>query len=256
MSLTILKIIALISMTIDHTLKILPSQPILVHHFGMSLSDFYYLLTAIIPLGRIAYPIFAFCVAEGCIHTGNKKRYLLRLLAFALIAEIPFRLAFNIGLGIGLYNVIFTMLIGAAACMGYGFFRQRRQNIQAVLLVLALALMAELLNTDYGGFGVLLIAAPYIVPSKKARMAAVAGVLTVFYLGYTAFDGSTLTWLMGDMTCVVYWLGALAAVVLLCFYNGKRGRQIKFSFYIYYPLHLGVLYGLQAFITPLLGTLE
>ena len=120
-------------MLLDHILKVLPVQNMLEVWWGVPMETSYWLLDIFEPLGRLAMPIFAFCVAEGCRHTHSPKRYLLRLGVFALVSEIPFRLAFTApsreqdvyALHIFrfwppvLTSVIATLFLGAVAAVGF-----------------------------------------------------------------------------------------------------------------------------------------
>ena len=100
MSGTFLKCVALAAMFADHLLKILLTQPFFMQVCGMSLEASWALLHsplfyALELFGRMAFPIFAFSVAQGSRHTHSRERYLLRLLLVGLISEIPFQLAFE-----------------------------------------------------------------------------------------------------------------------------------------------------------------
>ena len=91
-----LKCIALITMIIDHVGAILYPEARVLRI-----------------IGRIAFPIYAFLVAEGFYHTKNVKKYMLRLLLFALVSEIPFDLALTGQiLEFGHQNVFFTLFAG------------------------------------------------------------------------------------------------------------------------------------------------
>ena len=95
-----LKILAMISMLIDHTGMVLFPQ-----------------MQGLRVLGRLAFPLYCFLLAEGAVHTSNSKRYLGRLLGFALLSEIPFDLAcHNTALWMQSQNVFFTLFLGLAAC--------------------------------------------------------------------------------------------------------------------------------------------
>ena len=86
----------------------------LVDHMGYVLFPWILWLRCV---GRIAFPIFAFQIAEGCIRTHDRRRYALRLLLFAVLTEVPFDLAFNGQvLYLGYQNVLWTLLAGALVC--------------------------------------------------------------------------------------------------------------------------------------------
>lgn len=90
-----LKIIALASMLLDHLIKSnLFGQGVLMQ-WGFDMATSYRMMEIIRPFGRLAFPIFAFMAAEGARLTHNIKKYLLRLIIFALISELPFDLALN-----------------------------------------------------------------------------------------------------------------------------------------------------------------
>lgn len=258
MSLSFLKLIALISMTIDHITRILPAQTILMNLFGMGRPESAALLRAVQPLGRVAYPLFAFCVAQGCLHTSNKKRYLLRLLFCAILSEIPFQLAFYAGnFHPAVNNVIFTMLIGALACMSYSYFCRKNKKTVAYILAICFAVLAEILGTDYGAFGVIIILIPYIVESKKYKLLLLFIALTIFYMGYASLGDPSyiFLWLNPNNNSflnlyTLNWLASLLSLVCIGLYNNSRGIRLKWLFYLYYPLHLLLLFFLRRSIYP------
>ena len=96
------------------TLKYIAMATMLVDHMGYVLFPWILWLRCV---GRIAFPIFAFQIAEGCIRTHDRRRYALRLLLFAVLTEVPFDLAFNGQvLYLGYQNVLWTLLAGALVC--------------------------------------------------------------------------------------------------------------------------------------------
>lgn len=272
MSTLALKIVAICSMLLDHTLKILPMQHMLVAWCGVPLETSGWLLDIFQPLGRLAMPIFSFCVAEGCQHTRSPKRYLLRLGVFALVSEIPFRLAFTApnreqdvyALHVFrfwppvLTSVIATLFLGAAACFSYRKLTEKGHRLLGLLALLPCLLLAEFMHADYGGWGVLLVFLPFALEKKKYYLPALGVALTLLYLVDNAWVGHGLAWLMpnsGGATYFADWLLALCALVLLGFYNGKRGGKgspvEKWLFYVFYPGHLLLLWGLDQLVTPL-----
>lgn len=242
----VLKLIALFSMLLDHTLKVLPCQTILMETFGMSQSGSYWLLTWINPLGRLAFPIFAFLVAEGCRHTRSPQNYVGRLLLFGLISEIPFRLCFlwlplNQALSLWpprLSNVFFTLALGALACFACKALREKSHPVLACLVVLPIAALAGPLHTDYQSWGVLAVFLAYALPGRLPRLLGLALVMSDLYLRYVPWNGMEFLF---NTTVFLDWGLAMAAVVLLAFYNGQRGKPLKWLFYIAYPAHLSLL---------------
>lgn len=252
-----LKWIALLSMTVDHMEKIFPVQALLLNYFGVDLLVSSAMLQLMTILGRIAFPIYAYGIAQGVVYTNNSKKYLLRLLMFALISEIPFQLFNNRGMpAFGMTNVFFTLLTGAFCCFIIKFFREKSNTWIATFFIVLLVVIAEVCRMDYGGVGVLFIVAPYIFfESKRNRLLALTIVTLFFYIfvnQFLGFSGQFFQWLLDGAafkTVALKLAGALTAVVLLLFYTGQKGSsRNKLFFYIFYPVHLFVLYIVAGFI--------
>ena len=114
MTWNVLKWVAIAAMLIDHTAAVMGGL------FPFSWYD------PMRDVGRIAFPIFAYGIAQGCVYTHSARRYLGRLLLFAVLSEIPYRLALRAGsLAFGLFNVFFTLLAGAACCQLVKFCRSK-----------------------------------------------------------------------------------------------------------------------------------
>lgn len=180
-------------------------------------------------IGRLSFPIFAFLAAEGFAHTGNKRRYIMRLAIFALISEIPFNLAIKNTISYPDYqNVMFTLLFGVSAL--YAVDKLRKKHV--VLQMLAVAFfcwIAYIAKSDYGPVGVLLIADMYLFRlDRKLCMITGAFISALESLTYSG---------MGALAYVFIWL-----------YNGKRGEMpMKYFFYIAYPAHLLLFYAMVYF---------
>lgn len=206
-------------------------------------------------VGRIAFPIFAYGIAQGCVYTHSARRYLGRLLLFAFLSEIPYRLALEAGSrSFGLHNVFFTLLAGAACCQIVKFCKSKGKHWAwaAVVPVGAIVLLCEILGTDYGGFGVLCVLLPYLFwESKPARIIALGSVVAFLYVVVSHFQGFSypLWWMenpsaLGGMLRQT--LFALAGVGLIALYNGQPGsRRGKWAFYVFYPVHLLALFALD-----------
>lgn len=236
-----LKIIAIITMTIDH----------FAVAFGIVYIDYkdvYYLsgnmkletYEIMRSVGRVAFPIFCFLIVEGFFHTRNVIKYAIRLFVFALISQIPFSLVLyqRPFLKGGDINVYFTLFLGLFAVAFLDFYYQKYKNEEipgistlapgAVIAFIA-ALVAEFLHTDYGALGVIFILLFYIFRKKPILLC----------LGLT-----TTILLMGSKTE----LYALIALIPILLYNGKKGPGLKYFFYLYYPLHLTLLYIVNQYI--------
>jgi hypothetical protein len=217
-------------------LKLLAIVTMLIDHIGAGLFPE---LLALRVIGRLAFPIFAFFVCEGYFHTHNVKKYAIRLGIFALVSEIPYNLLHG-----GFFfdfsgqNIFFTLLIGLLTIHAITMIRRRvaagtlpaRSPLELAVSVPAL-LIAELLHTDYGAFGVVLILLCFYFRDSKTR--AVVGIAAANAL-YGLFSYVFQHYLPLQAL-------AAAASVPLYFYNGEKGRSMKFFFYSFYPLHIAAI---------------
>lgn len=214
-----LKLIALITMTIDH--------------IGMMLFPRTILLRVI---GRLAFPIFAYMIAEGCQHTRNRSRYFLSMAGLGLLCQIVYWVATG-----SLYMcVLVTFSLSILLIYAIDFGREKGGVFWAVPLlalgaaIFACEVMPRLLpgtdyGIDYGTWGVLLPVFAYLGTSRKDKFALTSAGLIL------------LNRTLGGLQ----WYSLLALIPLF-FYNGTRGKKkMKYLFYIYYPLHLVVLQGLS-----------
>lgn len=230
----VLKIIALTCMLIDHLGAVFPQD-----------FPFYFRI-----IGRVAFPLFVYLIADGCRHTRSMPQYLLRLGAFALISEIPFDLAFNqipyAGINIDFLkdtNIFYTLFLGALCVLVYQKLRSANRRFLPLLSIVFLTLtlfFAEWLGTDYGGFGVAFVFLMYVIPIKAPRLVVMALCCCYefypavsFYLemgyGFTYLVESGVLWMMA---------ACLLSVPITALYNGKRGPNLKWFFYVFYPAHL------------------
>ena len=175
-------------------------------------------------IGRLAMPVLCFFIGEGLRHTRSPRRYLLRLTGFALLSELPFDLAFYGGIEWGHQNVYFTLALGLLALWAI-----QSRDMEGWLLALTAALAAELLGCDYGMYGVLLILLLDRFHRARSEQLAAAALLNLAFFG---LQTQTLS---------------LIALPLLWLYNGKRGRDDRRLFYLYYLAHLCVL-GILRFV--------
>lgn len=215
---TTLKIIAIICMLFDHL-----GDNIFLSQTWMRI------------IGRIALPLFAFCISEGYIHTKDKKRYLKRLLLFSIISEIPFNLLLN---GTIIYlehqNVILTFSIAVLSLIIFDKITTNKKKISYVFgtfIVLLFAVISLLLKTDYNLFAVLLVFIYYVFNSKGNNIRNIIGTV------YQVLLRNVGIYIFGALSCIPIFL-----------YNGKKGKGIKWLFYIFYPGHMLIIYLIKILI--------
>ncbi len=175
-------------------------------------------------IGRLAFPIYCFLLIEGFERTHSRAKYAFRLFLFALISEVPFDLAFH-GQRVYLYyqNVFFTLLLGLLMMWAMKELEERVPipvlrwaGMGAVFLAAAFA--AEKIYCDYGANGIIAIALLYLFRKNKWHQ-IIAGILAFLW----------------EIT-------APLAFLFIGLYNGERGLRLKYVFYLFYPLHLLILY--------------
>lgn len=239
-SATALKNVAVLTMLLDHFAVAFLILGILVpisQDFLLSITQketfdkIFTLQWVLREIGRVSFPLFAFLCALGYQHTKNVQNYVLRLLAFALISEIPFDLAFfpeDVGFFSGHQNVYWTFAFSILGLWGYEWLKQQVPEKWNILAYFPLAIAvgaSALMNTDYAILGVVMIFGFYFFRNnKKAQM--------IFYILLYGWRVSPLL-----------------ALPLLYFYNGEQGasrsKTLRYLFYIFYPLHLILLYFLR-----------
>lgn len=207
-----LKLIAMVTMTLDH--------------IGVVLLPQWKILRCI---GRLAMPIYAYMLAEGCYYTHNRKGYLLRIAALALLCQVVYWF-----FDASLYQcilVMFSMSIALISAVEYA-----KKEPSAVWLPIAVLggiyvvcqwfpKWIPTFEVDYGFYGVLLPVIVYL--SGRSIYALLAGLLL----------------LCSSIGNISWW--SLGAVPLLALYNGQRGKaKLGWVFYLYYPIHLAVIQGI------------
>ena len=213
-----LKCIALFTMIVDHVgLHLLRKSGIVLLHTGAGTLTLYALMRKV---GRLAFPIYCFLLVEGFLHTHDRKKYGLNLLAFALISEIPWNLEHTGTLLYPVQNVFFTLFLGYAGLCCIEELRERPWEQLISLTALVLAAMS--LNADYGIGGFAFILVLYLLREEKILQAIVG-------------------------TCIESggWAAGLAFVPINL-YNGRRGfikgKVMKYAFYAAYPVHILIIY--------------
>jgi hypothetical protein len=202
-----LKMTAMLSMTIDH----------MAYYYGIENPYLYELMRTI---GRIAFPTFAFLLAEGFVHTKNRQKYMLSLFIFALLSEIPWFLLNHDGS----HNVLFTLLAGV---LGLYVLENCKNRWLTMAFITSIACATIFADTDYSwkGFGLVLI---FYMFRGRPELQTLFGIPLMYEYGIT---------------------GILMAFAVIWLYNGERGfimgKAWKYAFYAFYPVHLMLIYFLR-----------
>ena len=213
---SVLKVVAMISMVIDHCAYYLLEHGTVLYE-------------AMRCVGRIAFPVFAFLIAEGVVHSRNRKRYFLQLLGFAIISEVPW---FLLNGADGTHNVMFTLALGVVALALLD--RCCEHKVLSFMAVTLVAVLAYYIGTDYDWRGVLMIAIFYMIQSQADNLQG-RMIQILFTLPQMLHYGT---------------MGVIFASVVILSYNGDRGfitgKAWKYAFYAFYPMHLLLIYTLMA----------
>ena len=241
-----LKYLAALCMLLDHMGAVFPQL-----FSGLELPAGLDLLPRCV--GRLAFPIFAYFVAEGCRRTRFFHRYLIRLGVFALVSQVPFTLTTGTWGG----NVILTFFLAAAAIYGYERLVKAEYSVTvAALPLLGACVLALVLNTDYGFPAVLLVFGLYLSGEDRKRLLLCLGAgLALIYLVYNPLMGflvlpALLPQVVAEYlaaavpSALIYCLCAELSLLFLALYRGQLGVQNKWFFYVFYPAHLLGLWAL------------
>lgn len=208
-----LKCIAVFSMLVDHIGAYLYPSEIWMRY-----------------VGRLAFPIFGFLIVEGFFHTRDVKKYMGRLFVFALISEVPYDLVrYNTPVYKDHQNIFFTLLLALICICVLQTMQEHMLSACAVLLAVG-ALTHYIIKPDYGIGGIVMILCFYVFRRQTAELCLSVAVINICY-----YDN-------------IQRAGALALLPIL-FYNGKKGPSAKYFFYVFYPVHLLLLYLIRRYLS-------
>lgn len=224
MSGSALKVLAVLSMVADHCAYFLVNHDTVVYEVMRS-------------FGRIAFPVFAFLIAEGFAHSHNRMKYFLTLLGFAIISEIPWYLLNG---NDGTHNVMFTLAIGVIAIAAFG--RLREHPILSIGSVVMFSFLAWKFGSDYDWRGVLMIVIFYMLQRRTIEPGIERNQIN--------FPSQTILQIAFTLPLMIYYgtVGAVMASCAIFLYDGTRGfisgKVAKYAFYAIYPAHLLLIAGL------------
>ena len=175
-------------------------------------------------IGRIAFPIFAFTLNEGYVHTRSLKKYLLRLFIFAVSIQMP-SILFGYDYPM---NIFFTLFLGLLSI--YIFNLKKMNVILKIILIGFILFFSQKFKLDYGIYGILVIINFNIFRNNKFKILMNFLVLNIYNVIFPkVFD-------LPDTQ-----LFSLVSLVFIFMYNGEKGRSMKYFFYLFYPIHFFIL---------------
>lgn len=215
-------------------LKILASVIMVVDHIG---AVFFPSILILRVIGRIAFPIYAFLIVEGYMHTSNVHKYWIRLGIFALISEIPFDYCFSHTIvNWAAQNIFFTLCEGVLMLLLFERLHKVKPFL-AYISPLIFMIINILIHGDYSYVGILIILGFYLWREKPQiawgwiPAVQIIQMTEIFFVTGKVFVGNLIQ------------MAQILALPFIMSYNGQRGRPWKYFFYAFYPGHL-LLFGL------------
>lgn len=223
------------------TLQVIAMTAMLIDHIGSILLPG---VLALRVIGRLAFPIFAFFVAEGCEKTKNLPRYIRRMALFAVLSEVPFDFAHGSWWNPHSQNVLWTFLIAMLCIYAIKKFRslcQRQADVILISAIIALAgfFSAMFLQTDYAGFGVWAVLIFWVCRDRSWRYSG-----ELLGQGIVCYNTTAIHFLKTGEIMIPLQGFALFALPLIWLYDGEQGphnRTIQYACYAFYPVHLILL---------------
>ena len=182
-------------------------------------------------VGRIAFPIFAFTLSEGYVHTRSLKKYLFRLFIFAVSIQMP-SILFGYDYSM---NIFFTLFLGLLSI--YIFNLKKINIILKIILIGFILFFSQKFKLDYGMYGILLIMNFNIFRDYKFKILMNFLVLNIFNMIFPK---------VFDLVDTQFF--SLISLVFIFMYNGKKGRSMKYFFYLFYPIHFFILEVIKFFL--------
>lgn len=214
MNIFVIKIIACVTMFLDH---IKYANPEFVNYVTVY-------------MGRIAFPLFAFMITEGYVHTKDLNKYRKRIFLFAIISQIPFVLFRTLTGDWLALNILFGFSLGLIAISLYD---KMENKYLALFIGVFIILIAEPLCIEYGWYAVAMVMVLYIFKKNKIWMSLMyIGIVLLYFFTKGLLNSSGLDFII----CT------LISLPIILMYNGKKGIELKWFFYWFYPVHLIIVY--------------
>jgi len=256
-----LKILALSSMFFDHFVRIFPLSDSIyplanwcILHSMEALGT--WLMTSfphiLIYFGRLAAPIFMFCLVQGFLYTKDIRKYILRVFITAILAQIPYialDMAENRLYGIQgnwtevSMNILFTLSLGLLSLWGYSWFRQKGYKFLGFVFIILVGFLARLLRFEGGEGYILIIFMLYVLRNSSIQKKILLFIPIVLLSRYRLISYTLSNPDMLRVTLLNV-LGPYLGLLVTCSYSYKKERKnklIQYFTYAFYPLHMFIL---------------
>lgn len=256
-----LKILALASMLFDHLIRIFPLWgaiiPVADWLSSIGQEQLSIWIMSWIPhllsyFGRVAAPVFMFCIVEGFLHTHNIKKYILRIFTTAILTQFPYIL-FNLAEGrmYGIVvdwkevplNILFTLGLGLLVLWSYAKCAKKKHHVLGIGIIVLAGILARLLRLEGNEGYIFIIFMFYVVRNRPIWQKALIFLPVLFLSRYrlVIYTLGNLNMLRG---CILNVFGPYLGILAVCCYSGEKGnisKRFQQFVYAFYPLHLLIL---------------
>lgn len=199
-------------------------------------------------IGRLTFPIYAFLIVEGYFHTKSLKKYVCRLLVFAVLSEIPFNLAMGSSLFFPIHqNVLWSFLISIGLIHWNEKVKEKKvwKRILVIIASVCIASIGGIITfVDYYNAGILMVLVFYFFRDKK-WWCYLAQLVCMWYINFEMLGGLSYEVNVFGQTHFIARQGfALLALIPIWLYRGKQGyhsKALQYTYYAFYPVHLLIL---------------
>ena len=237
-----------------NALKLIAAASMLCDHVGLM---FFPGNLAFRVIGRLAFPVFAFMIAEGCKYTKDRRRYFLTVFALGALCQAVYYIAAR-----SLYfSVLITFSLSILTIYALQFFRETvfdpacslaKKLLSGLVFagtVAAVWLLNRIFTIDYGFWGCML---PVFAGAFRRRYGTIPDKLDPLDQNWVHVAMLGLGALILALHSSNIQMYSLMSLPLLACYSGRRGkRKLKYFFYIFYPVHLAALEGLRMLLALL-----
>ncbi len=259
-SAAVIKNIALLSMVIDHVIGIIYCQYLIntaSDSYTTSIRFYankWYFAGRLI--GRLAFVLYAFMLAEGASRTRSRKKYAMNLLLLGIISTIPVSYT-DAGVLFDRteLNIFFLLFLGLLTIMAYDWLKEKIAGPKLCILLQLLTIagscfLSQYFRMEYGLMGILLIMTFYIFRNDFRKMVFFGTIVITlgFFVSYVlSLEGIAGFTGQSGLAAFAFYkirlqLFALLAFPLIYFYNGKKGNQLpKWFYYFFFPVHYGII---------------